>query len=285
MSARGRRDKKRAVKRAGKRTKQRGSSRTVRFLYGTRAGRAMLRGAMNTHADRIAVRFLCSGASKPIIRWYARRNGILLENPKSFRSFREFFIRTRQSESPAVAPEALISPSDGWLSVYPICEDSSFVIKGSHYRLCDLLQDRELARGFSGGDCLIVRLTPSDYHHYCYIDDGYHGEHHFIEGELHSVQPAACERYPVYTLNRRCWTLLTTDHFGPVVQTEVGAFVVGGIVNERENTSFRKGEEMGRFELAGSTIVLLFQKGRIELDPEITPHLTGEREYREMDKR
>lgn len=268
------------MSRRSKRNKPRKTSRTVRFLYGTRPGRVVLRGAMNSHADRLAVRFLCSRASKPIIRWYAKRNGIALENPRAYRSFREFFIRTRQSGDMNAAPEDLISPSDGWLSAFPIHEDSSFVIKGSRYRLSDLLRDPELAKDFQGGDCLIVRLTPSDYHHYCYIDDGYQGENHFIEGELHSVQPAATARYPVYTLNRRCWTLLETEHFGPVVQTEVGAFVVGGIVNEREHASFRKGEEMGRFELAGSTIVLLFQRGRIAIDPEIAAQMLDGREFR-----
>ena len=64
------------------------------------------------------------------------------------------------------------------------------------------------------------------------------------------------------------------------MQTEIGAFVVGGIVNERENASFRKGEEMGHFELAGSTIVLLFQKGRIALAGHIRQHLSEGCEFR-----
>ena len=90
---------------------------------------------------------------------------------------------------------------------------------------------------------------------------------------LHSVQPIACENYPVYVLNRRNWTLLTTEHFGPVVQTEIGALVVGGICNPRENIRVRRGQEKGHFELAGSTIVLLFQKGKIRLRPDILEHL------------
>ena len=62
----------------------------------------------------------------------------------------------------------------------PIREDSSFAIKGSHYSLHDLLQDADLAARYTGGDCLVLRLCPSDYHHYCYIDDGFQGENHFI---------------------------------------------------------------------------------------------------------
>ncbi|MBE6909899.1 MAG: phosphatidylserine decarboxylase [Ruminococcaceae bacterium] len=255
-------------------------SKTVRFLYGTAMGRAILKGLLRSRADRVAVCFLRSAASRPIIRSYAKRHGVALEQGQRFATFRDFFARARQGVGIDITPEHLIAPCDGWLSVYPIASDSSFLIKGSRYRLGDLLRDEELAEAFHGGDCLIFRLTPADCHHYCYIDDGYQGENHFIPGELHSVQSAACEQFPVYTLNRRCWTLLETERFGPVVQTEIGAFVVGGIVNERENEAFCKGEEMGHFELAGSTIVLLFQKNGIELAAYIRRQLAEGREYR-----
>ena len=248
-----------------------GNSGFVRFLYGTVPGRLLLKGILATHADRLAVAFLRSRLSRPRIAPYARRSGIELTEAqrKSFRTYRDLFLRTRAPADFDAEPSHLISPCDGWLSAYPIQEDSSFAIKGSHYSLHDLLQDADLAARFTGGDCLVLRLCPSDYHHYCYIDDGFQGENHFIPGVLHSVQPIACEKYPVFALNRRSWTLLHTDHFGPVVQTEIGALVVGGIVNLRENQSVRRGEEKGYFELAGSTITLLFQKGRIRLKPEL----------------
>lgn len=243
------------------------TSGAVTFLYGTLPGRALLKGIMAVHADRLAVAFLRSPLSHPVIRPYARRHNI--EVPRSYRTFRDFFARTEVERPVDRVGSHLISPCDGWLSSFEIGEDSSFSIKNSHYRLEDLLQDGDLAKRFRGGECLIFRLCPSDYHHYCYIDDGYQGENHEIPGVLHSVQPIVCETMPVYVLNRRAWTLLTTEHFGPVVQTEVGALVVGGIVNPRENQRVARGEEKGHFELAGSTICLLFQKGRMELLPEI----------------
>ena len=92
--------------------------------------------------------------------------------------------------------------------------------------------------------------------------------------------PLACETYPVYTLNRRVWTLFTTEHFGPVIQTAIGALIVGGIVNDRENCRVRRGAEMGHFELAGSTIVLLFQRDRLTLAPHIKGQAAGGRELR-----
>lgn len=254
----------------------------VGFLYGTAAGRLLLKAVQKSHFDRCIVRFLWSGASRPLVPWYAKHNGIALtgEELASFRSFRELFVRTREDVPVDMAPSHLISPCDALLSCFPIAADSSFSIKGSRYRLEDLLQDAELAKNYHGGECLILRLCASDYHHYCYIDDAYQGENHLIPGVLHSVQPIACETYPVYTLNRRCWSLLKTEHFGPVVQTEVGALIVGGIVNLQENTRVRKGAEKGCFELAGSTIVLLFEQGRMELLPRLRQRLETEPEVR-----
>lgn len=252
------------------------TSGTVRFFYKTSVGRGLLKIIMKLHLDRIVVRFLWSPASKVLDERFIQRNGISVtpEEKASFRSFRDLFARTRTDIVIDSTPEHLISPCDGWLSAFPIDEQSSFAIKNSHYRIQDFLQDEALAKNYMGGTCLILRLCVSDYHHYCYIDDGYQGENHFIPGVLHSVQPIACETYPVYVLNRRSWCLLKTEHFGPVVQCEIGALVVGGIVNAKENARFVKGEEKGHFELAGSTIVLLFEKGQMHLRPELVEQLS-----------
>ena len=144
----------------------------------------------------------------------------------------------------------------------------------------DFLQDETIADGFIGGTCLIFRLCPSDYHHYCYVDNGYQGKNHPIPGLLHSVQPIACETYPVFVLNRRSWCLLATEHFGSVVQCEIGALAVGGIFNEKEQGRFCRGDEKGHFELAGSTIVLLFEEENIRLRPELLAELSQAQEVR-----
>ena len=255
-----------------------GNSSAVRFLYGSVVGRVLLSLILRSHADRLAVAFLSSPLSRPLARWQAKRLGLPPEQARSFGSYRAFFARTRTAQSVDLTPGRLISPCDGYLSAYPIQADSSFAIKGSHYRLADLLQDEALGKRFHGGDCLIFRLCPTHYHHYHYIDDAYQGTHHFIPGILHSVQPIACETYPVYVLNRRCWSLLTTDHFGPVVQVEIGALVVGGIHKACQNCRVRKGTEKGHFQLAGSTIVLLLQKGQVRLRPELLAQLEQGRE-------
>ncbi|MBQ3379956.1 MAG: phosphatidylserine decarboxylase [Clostridia bacterium] len=252
----------------------------VIFLYGSAVGHALLRLMLSAPVQRAVVRFLSSGASRPWIGTYARNHNIKLEQGSAYRSFRDFFCRKIEKDDVDLTPDHLISPCDGWLCAFPISSDKSFIIKGIRYQLDELLLDTDSAQLFSEGDCLIIRLTPSDYHRYCYIDSGLQKENKYIEGTLHSVQPAALERYPVYTLNRRCRTIFQTDNFGTVAQIEVGAMAVGGIVNHHENCRVQKGDEMGYFDFAGSTIVLLFQKDRIRLLPQLQSSLNDEEEVR-----
>lgn len=165
----------------------------------------------------------------------------------------------------------LISLCDGYLSAYKVRPDAHFTIKGMDYTVQDLAPGLESpgddkSTRFENGVCLIFRLCASDYHHYIYFDDCLQGTHHYIEGELNSVQNCACEAFPVYVRNRRTWSILKTAHFGDVLETEVGAFVVGGIVNHVENNAVTRGDYKGHFDLSGSTIVLLFEKDKIVLD-------------------
>ena len=254
---------------------------SVRFLYGTALGRGLLKIVQGLHLDRVAVWYLRSRLSKPYILKFARKNNIPLseEALNSFPTYRDFFLRERAPLPLDREPSHLISPSDGWLSAYTVSKDSAFAIKGSRYRVRDLLGDEALARNYEGGLCLIFRLCASDYHHYCYIDDGVQGPNHYIEGQLHSVQPIVLEHYPVFTLNRRSWCLLQTEHFGPVIETEIGALVVGGIVNAPEGP-MRRGEEKGYFDLSGSTIVLLLERDRVRLIPSLADALDTEQERR-----
>ena len=258
---------------------------SIRFLYGTAPGRLVLKLLLKGHLDKPAVSFLRSGLSRPMIKNFARKNDISLtpDELRSFHTYRDFFLRDRDGITLDMEPSHLISPCDSWLSAFKIREDSSFTIKGSRYRLQDFIRcddPEELIRRYEGGDCLVFRLCASDYHHYCYIDDCYVHSGHYIPGELHSVQPLCCETYPVYTLNRRNWCLMETTNFGPVIQTEVGAFIVGGIVNHHSDCKVTRGTEKGHFDLAGSTIVLLFEKGRIKLRSEITDALKSSPEVR-----
>ena len=254
----------------------------VEWMYSTKSGRAFLKIMLYSGILKAAEKIARSPFSRPYIKKFIKSNNIDMSDFKgqTYYSFQDFFSRKRKDIVPDRTPEHLISPCDGYLSAYKIKSNSSFFIKGSWYKVKDLVTDEKQAKKFAGGDCVVLRLCANDYHQYCYIDDGFMGKNHFVKGTLHSVQPIACENYPVYRLNRRMWTMLETNNFGKVAQIEIGAVLVGGIVNNSENVLMKRGQDMGRFELIGSTIVLLFEKGKIELIPEILDNIKGDKEFR-----
>ncbi len=219
-----------------------------------------------------------------MIPGYVKKHGIDLEEygNQKYRSFAEFFARKKKVNAAlSEDPQVLISPCDGMFSVYPISEHLSLSMKESKYRIRDLVNDPAVAGKFAGGLCLVFRLRAHDYHHFCAFDDTDIKQIHYIPGQLHSVQPIACETVPVYRLNRRWWSLLETGHFGTAVQIEVGAMAVGGVRFQKKLGHLAKGTEMGNFELAGSTILLLLDasaRKRLELYPAYQPAMNGETE-------
>ena len=244
--------------------------RTVRRLYTSRAGRTLLKVLIRPEVSKVAGAFLASPLSRPMVSSYIRKNDIDMTpfGEERYSSFRDFFVRYKETDIKPV-PGMLISPCDSLLECFPIGRHSKFRIKGSEYRVSDLCGGSLHAEEFTGGICLVFRLQASDYHHYCFCDSGTHSGHKFIPGSLHSVQPVCLENYPVFTLNRRVCTMLETEHFGRVMQTEIGALVVGKIVNIHHRGRFSQGEEMGHFEPTGSTITLLLKKDSFELLPEL----------------
>lgn len=207
--------------------------------------------------------FLKTGASKKLIHGYIAKHRIDMRDFKgqNYQSFAEFFARKRETASYVITPEVLISPCDGLLSIYQITEGMTIAIKGSHYCLADLVPDKAAAAQFADGLCLVFRLRASDYHHFCAFDDIVVENVNYIPGRLHSVQPIACEKVPVFRQNRRWWSRLDTAHFGNAIQIEIGAMLVGEVHFVKGTGWHSRGEEMGNFELAGSTILLLLTSG------------------------
>lgn len=245
----------------------------LRFLYGTVPGRVLLKILTNRRISIICGRFLDSRASLPLIRPFVRANSIDLSQyySKDFHCFNDCFARLikpgmRPFDSD---PSAFVSPCDGLLTVYEIKEGMVIPVKQSGYSLARLLHSRKLAGRFEGGYCLVFRLCVDNYHRYAYFDSGIKGDNHFIEGKLHTVQPIALEKVPVFTENCREYCVMKTDNFGTAVQMEVGAMLVGKIKNHHKKHSFRRGQEKGCFLYGGSTIILLIQKDRLCMDDKI----------------
>lgn len=251
------------------------------FLYHTVPGRCLLGLLIRPGISRALGAFLDTGVSRHLVGPFVKSTKLDLSDypAVSYRSFNDFFTRKVLPGRRVIEQDAsaLIAPCDGKLTVYPIDENAVFSVKHSAYTLRDLLRDEDLAREFEGGTCLIFRLTPDDFHRYSFPDAGRILSSKAIPGVLHTVRPIAFRRYPVYLENAREYAVLETANFGKVVQMEVGALFVGRIVNH-PLTEFTRGQEKGKFEFGGSTVILLLQKGAAVIDSRLTENTRQNKE-------
>lgn len=245
-------------------------SPVLSFLYKTVPGRVALK-AVSARWVSVAVgKFMDSPLSKPLIKGFVRKNGIDLSEFESdgFTCFNDCFCRRIKTGKRPIPQgnDALISPCDGLLSAYRITPHTTLDIKGSLYRVRDLVNNAELAEKYADGVCLVFRLCVNHYHRYIYVDNGSKGENVFIPGKLHTVRPIALEALPVFVRNCREYTVMDTENFGTVTQIEVGALLVGRIANHHGAHKFCRGEEKGTFLYGGSTVILLLRKDAAKID-------------------
>ena len=191
-----------------------------------------------------------------------------------YRSFNDLFTRRLLPQARPFDPDplTLASPCDARLTAYSISPRRVFHIKQTAYRLEDLLRDPKLARRFAGGTALVFRLCVDDYHRYAWPDGGLRAHYRKIPGRLHTVNPVANDHFPIYKENCREYTVVRSQHFGTYLMMEVGALMVGKIVNHHTGYTrldVMRGQEKGYFAFGGSTIVLLFMPGAVELDEPI----------------
>jgi len=243
-------------------------SKGLSFLYENLFGRALLKCLTAKWLTNLAGKYLDSRASRRLISRFARKNGIDFSQYEEceYPNFNEFFCRKIKPELRPIDFDSdhLISPSDGYLSVYKIEEGLIMPIKQSHYAVSDLIQDEKLASEFDGGHCLVFRLCVHHYHRYGFADSGRILDNKYISGKFHTVRPIALRNVPVFSENSREYTVIDSDNFGKMIQMEVGAMLVGKISNHNLD-DFRRGDEKGCFLYGGSTIVLLLQKDKVVL--------------------
>lgn len=246
--------------------------KSLRFLYYNKLGAPVLRLITRRWVSKLVGRYLDGRLSRRKIKKYVKKHGIDMSAfiEQDYRSFNDFFTRRVKPELRPFdfEPSALCAPCDGKLSAYTITDDLTFNVKGFDYTTETLLKNKELAARYAGGLCLVFRLAVTDYHRYHFFDGGTATGNTFIKGRLHTVQPAALQKRRVFTENCREYTVLDTDNFGTAVQVEVGAMMVGRIVNDVKSGRFERGEEKGRFEFGGSTVILLLEKDRACIDDE-----------------
>ncbi len=192
----------------------------------------------------------------------------------SFKTFNEFFYRAlKPGARPVAAGEKVaVLPADGRHLAFPNVDAAQgFYAKGQQFDLASFLGDPALAAEFAGGSLLISRLCPVDYHRFHFPVAGQPGEARLINGFLYSVSPIALRRKLGYLWeNKRMVTLVDSPQFGKVAVCEIGATMVGSIVQtylSGENVA--KGFEKGLFKFGGSCVVTIFQPGRIKFDADL----------------
>ncbi len=235
-------------------------------LYHHKLGRIIASLIARPGISRAAGCFMDSRLSRPFIKPFIRKNKIDMREaaPRVYTSFNDFFTRRLLDGARPFdeRKDMLPSPCDGLLTVYEASRDGVFTVKGSPYTMETLLKDKALAESFEGGWLFVFRLTPSHYHRYAFPDNGKIIETRRIQGVFHTVRPEALESMPVFKTNTREYALIETENFGKMICMEVGATMVGRIRNDVKAGPFIRGQEKGRFEFGGSTVILITEKGK-----------------------
>ena len=231
-----------------------------------------------------------------LIGWFVGRYGVnMMEaaNPDiaAYATFNEFFTRPLRADARPLANADFVCAVDGAISQFgAIARDQIFQAKGHHYSTTALVGgDATLARQFDDGSFATLYLSPKDYHRIHMPCDGRLTRMMYVPGTLYSVNPVTARGVPgLFARNERVVCVFDTAH-GAFVLVLVGAMIVGsmatvwhGMVNPPrradiqewtytdKNITLKKGEEMGRF-LLGSTVVMLFPENTLAFNPAWTP--------------
>ncbi|GAB4820295.1 hypothetical protein N2152v2_007341 [Parachlorella kessleri] len=262
----------------------------MRNMYQSQMGRLMFRSGVYNKLKGLSEskgRYMDSPESvKEIEPFLANFRGqIDLEDMaqplSSYKNFNEFFYRKlKPSARPIAAPDdarVLASAADCRLMVFNKLEEATRCwVKGKQFSLAGLLADTEpgfpATQPFMGGTMAIFRLAPQDYHRFHCPVDGTITSITDVPGQLYTVNPIAVNsRFAnVFTENKRSILMLESPAFGRVAYIAVGATMVGSIVwTAVVGHAVRKGEELGYFAFGGSTIVTLFEPGKVCWDEDL----------------
>ena len=242
------------------------------FLYKSFLGRIILSLANKRFVSIIVGWYLNRRISKIHIKRFIKDNNIdMSDYPEvRYKSFNDFFSRKIKDNKRkfSTVEKNFCAPCDSRLIVYEIDENREFEIKNKKYTVEELLRNKNLALEYKDGYMLVFRLSVCDYHRYSYIDNGVFIKSKKINGKFHTVGPVAFKRYKVFLENQREYELYKTENFDRMIQMEVGAMMVGKIVN-RKKKDFVRGEEKGYFLFGGSTVIILVKNNILDIDKDI----------------
>ncbi len=253
--------------------------RMLRWVYGTGCGQAALhllikRGIFSRLMGLWQDTRRSARSIPDFIRDYEINTDEMLLPPETFRSFNEFFIRElKPGARPICSDPFLALPADGrhrgWQDASAI---RAVYVKGQTFNLLALLGNHEeLAERFKHGALLLSRLCPVDYHRFHFPASGVPETALRLPGPLASVAPFCLRRRLDWLWhNKRELTLLHTQDIGDVAIIAIGATGVGSIrqtyVPERYTSM---GTQQGYFCFGGSTVICLFEPGRIQMDHDL----------------
>ena len=185
----------------------------------------------------------------------------------SYKNFNEFFIREFENNQRSFIEDNAKMPAFSearYFGHQAINDDVEIPVKGKLLKAHDLLGGSDWSQSFSGGPLLVARLCPVDYHRYHYPLNGKTLDSFQIPGQYHSVNPLALKSKPeIFIINERRASILETEHFGKLAYIEVGAAMVGKIIQSHdESKAHSRGDEKGYFLFGGSTVILLGEKGK-----------------------
>lgn len=207
-------------------------------------------------------------------------------DPTKYKTFNEFFARELKPDARPVAEPnndgVVSSPADCRLTVFPTVDlATKYWIKGFGFSLKELLSSEDLAKKFEGGSINIARLAPQDYHRWHSPVSGTIQSINDIPGTYYTVNPQAINEegtLDVFCENKRSVMIIKrTPTSSPVALIAVGAMLVGSIKYNpgiQTGATVQRGQCLGAFLYGGSTVIVLYPKGEVELDKDLVKNST-----------
>ncbi|KAI0908144.1 phosphatidylserine decarboxylase-domain-containing protein [Ustulina deusta] len=221
---------------------------------------------------------------EPFIAFHRLDMSEVLLPVEEFKNFNQFFYRAlKPSARPCSAPEnphIIVSPADCRSVVFNSIDSATKIwIKGREFSIKRLLGDAypEDAPRYENGSLGIFRLAPQDYHRFHIPVDGILRKPKVIEGEYYTVNPMAIRSaLDVYGENVRVICPIDSEQHGRVMVICVGAMMVGStVITRQEGEHVKRAEELGYFKFGGSTIVVLFEPGKMVYDDDLVDNSNG----------
>jgi phosphatidylserine decarboxylase len=198
---------------------------------------------------------------------FVRRHNIDMSEfkPVAYRSYSEFFDREFKEGMRTFPKEPGRMGAFGEARYFgweKIDRTQRLPVKGASLRAEDILGSNERAAAFAGGPVILARLSPMDYHHLHYPDDGVTLETARRGRPLWTVNWHALQHQPdILFRNERQIHILQTDHFGRLGFVEVGALSVGRIVQIHPTEGrYARGAEKSVFKFGGSAVVVFGER-------------------------